>query len=101
MLASNLPEVAVIVDVDRVKAGQYAIQKLGCDTLILDDGFQYLKMKHRLVIALVDRTNPFGNRRLLPRGILREPIRNIKRASFIFITKSNGDGAEEIKRTLR
>ena len=101
MLASNLPEVAVIVDADRVKAGQYAIQKLGCDTLILDDGFQYLKMKHRLDIALVDRTNPFGNRRLLPRGILREPIRNIKRASFIFITKSNGDGAEEIKRTLR
>ncbi len=101
MLASNLPEVAVIVDADRVKAGQYAIQKLGCDTLILDDGFQYLKMKHRLDIALVDRTNPFGNRRLLPRGILREPIRNINRASFIFITKSNGDGAEEIKRTLR
>lgn len=101
MLATNLPEVAVIVDADRVKAGQYAIRKLGCDTLILDDGFQYLKMKHRLDIALVDRTNPFGNRRLLPRGILREPIRNIKRASFIFITKSNGDGAEELKRTLR
>ena len=101
MLATNLPEVAVIVDADRVKAGQYAIQKLGCDTLILDDGYQYLKMKHRLDIALVDRTNPFGNRRLLPRGILREPIRNIKRAGFIFITKSNGDGAEELKRTLR
>jgi tetraacyldisaccharide 4'-kinase len=101
MLATNLPEVSVIVDANRVKAGQYAIQKLGCDTLILDDGFQYLKMKHRLDIVLVDRTNPFGNRRLLPRGILREPIRNIKRAGFIFITKSNGDGAEELKRTLR
>ena len=101
MLATNLPEVAVIVDADRVKAGQYAIQKLGCDTLILDDGYQYLKMNHRLYFALVDRTNPFGNRRLLPRGILREPIRNIKRAGFIFITKSNGDGAEELKRTLR
>ena len=101
MLANNLPEVAVIVDKDRVKAGQYAIQKLGCDTLILDDGFQYLTMKHRLDIVLVDRTNPFGNRRLLPRGILREPIRNIKRAGFIFITKSNGDGAVELKKTLR
>jgi tetraacyldisaccharide 4'-kinase len=101
MLATNLPEVSVIVDKDRVKAGQYAIQKLGCDTLILDDGFQYLTMKHRLDIVLVDRTNPFGNRRLLPRGILREPIRNIKRAGFIFITKSNGDGAAELKKTLR
>lgn len=101
MLASNLPDVAVIVDANRVKAGQYAIQKLGCDTLILDDGFQYLTMKHRLDIVLVDRTNPFGNRRLLPRGILREPIRNVKRAGFIFITKSNGDGAPELKKVLR
>ena len=50
---------------------------------------------------LVDRTNPFGNRRLLPRGILREPIRNLKRAGFIFITKSNGDGAPELKQVLR
>jgi tetraacyldisaccharide 4'-kinase len=101
MLASNLPNVSVVVDKNRVKAGQYAIAKLGCDTLILDDGFQYLPLKHRLDVVLVDRTNPFGNRHLLPRGILREPIRNIKRASFILITKSNGDGAEELKKTLR
>lgn len=101
MLASNLPEVAVLVDKDRVKAGQYAVRKLGCDTLILDDGFQYLSLKHRLDIVLVDRTNPFGNRHLLPRGILREPIRNIKRAGFIFVTKSNGDGAPELSRQLR
>ena len=101
MLASNLPNVAVLVNKNRVKAGQYAITKLGCDTLILDDGFQYLHMKHRLDIVLVDRTNPFGNKHLLPRGILREPIRNIKRASFIFITKSQGDGAEDLKKQLR
>lgn len=101
MLASNLPNVAVLVNKNRVKAGQYAITKLGCDTLILDDGFQYLHLKHRLDIVLVDRTNPFGNKSLLPRGILREPIRNIKRASFIFITKSQGDGAEDLKKQLR
>ncbi len=101
MLAQNLPDVAVIVDADRVKAGKYAVQQLGCDTLILDDGFQYLHLKHRLDIVLVDRTNPFGNRRLLPRGILREPVRNLKRAGFIFITKSNGDGAPELVPILR
>ena len=101
MLASNLPNVAVLVNKNRVKAGQYAITKLGCDTLILDDGFQYLHLKHRLDIVLVDRTNPFGNKHLLPRGILLEPIRNIKRASFIFITKSRGDGAEDLKKQLR
>ncbi len=101
MLASNLKDVVVIVDKDRVKAGRWAITKYGCDTLILDDGFQYLTLKHRLDIVLVDRTNPFGNWRMLPRGILREPVRNIKRAGFIFITKSNGDGAEDIKKILR
>ena len=42
MLASNLPRVAVIVDKDRVKAGKYTIRELGCDTLILDDGFRIL-----------------------------------------------------------
>jgi len=101
MLASNLKDVVVVVDKDRVKAGAWAINKYGCDTLILDDGFQYLALKHRLDIMLVDRTNPFGNWRMLPRGILREPVRNIKRAGFIFITKSNGDGAEDLKKTLR
>lgn len=101
MLASNLPEVVVLVDKNRVKAGQYAIKHFGCDTLILDDGFQYLSLQHRLDIVLVDATNPFGNRSMLPRGLLREPVRNIRRASFIFITKCNPEGAGELKTRLR
>jgi tetraacyldisaccharide 4'-kinase len=101
MLASNLHDVAVVVDKDRVKAGKYAIRELGCDTLILDDGFQYLKLGHRLDIALVDRTNPFGGGHLLPRGLLREPMRNIRRAGFIFITKCSEEGAPELKDQLR
>ncbi len=101
MLASNLPNVAVLVDRDRVKAGKYAIKELGCDTLILDDGFQYLKLGHRLDIALVDRMNPFGGGHLLPRGLLREPMRNIKRAGFIFITKCGPEGDPELKEKLR
>ena len=101
MLASHLPEVCVLVDKDRVKSGRYAITKLGCDTLILDDGFQYLALKHRLDIVLVDRLNPFGNEHVLPRGILREPQTNIRRASFIFITKCDGTGAVDLRARLR
>ncbi|MBT3296636.1 MAG: tetraacyldisaccharide 4'-kinase [Verrucomicrobia bacterium] len=101
MLASNLSDVAVLVDKDRVKSGRYAINRLGCDTLVLDDGFQYMALKHRLDIVLVDRTNPFGNEQVLPRGILREPVRNISRASFIFITKSNGTGSEALRAQIR
>ena len=91
MLASNLPGVAVVVDRNRVKAGRYAIKRLGCDTLILDDGFQYQKLKHSVEVVLVDSTNPFGNGNMLPRGILREPARNLKRADIIFLTKCRGD----------
>ncbi len=101
MLASNLPEVSVVVDRDRVKAGKYAIRKLGCDTLVLDDGFQYLKIHQRTDIVLVDYTNPFGYGNVLPRGLLREPMRNLKRAGFIFITKCPPEGAPELKAKLR
>lgn len=101
MLASNLPDVVVLVDKDRVKSGKYAIKKFGCDTLVLDDGFQYLKLQHRLDIVLVDYTNPFGYNRVLPRGLLREPMRNLKRAGFIFITKCPPEGAPELKAKLR
>ncbi|MDK2857726.1 MAG: tetraacyldisaccharide 4-kinase [Verrucomicrobiota bacterium] len=101
MLASNLPEVIVLVDKDRVKSGKYAIRKFGCDTLVLDDGFQYLALEHRLDIVLVDYTNPFGYNRVLPRGLLREPRRNLKRAGFIFITKCPPEGASELKAKLR
>jgi tetraacyldisaccharide 4'-kinase len=95
MLASNLKDVVVLVDKDRVKAGRYAIEKFGCDTLLLDDGFQYWKLRgRRRDIVLVDCQRPFGNERLLPRGTLREPPSHLARASTIFITKSDGKTAE-------
>jgi tetraacyldisaccharide 4'-kinase len=100
MLARNLPGVIVLVDKNRVKAGAYAIKKFGCDTLILDDGFQYLPLKGRLNLLLVDKTNPFGNGHLLPRGILREPVKHLRRASYVFLTKSNGERDAELEATI-
>lgn len=90
MLASNLKDVIVLVDKDRVKSGRYAIEKFGCDTLLLDDGFQYWKLRgRRQDIVLVDCQQPFGNEHLLPRGTLREPPSHLARANTIFITKSD------------
>src|SRR5262245_54884432 len=100
MLASNLKDVVVLVDKDRVKSGRYAIEKFGCDTLLLDDGFQYWKLRgRRQDIVLIDRQQPFGNERLLPRGTLREPPSHLARASTIFITKSDGN-TEELRRRI-
>jgi tetraacyldisaccharide 4'-kinase len=101
MLAKNLRDVVVLVDKDRVKSGQYAIEKFAVDTLILDDGFQYLPLKERIDAVLVDRESPFGNRFLLPRGMLREPPRHLKRADVIFITKCDGSDLETLKTELR
>ena len=102
MLAKNLPGVVVVCDKNRVKAGYFAIKDFGCDTLVLDDGFQYLKLKGSLNICLVDSTNPFGNEHLLPRGILREPLHRLSKADYILITKTkNIQQCEELHRTIR
>ncbi len=94
MLASNLRDVVVLVDKDRVKAGRYAVEHFGCDTLLLDDGFQYWKLAGRRTdVVLIDCQQPFGNEYLLPRGTLREPPSHLARATVIFLTKSDGRSA--------
>jgi tetraacyldisaccharide 4'-kinase len=101
MLASNLKDVHVLVDKDRVKAGLHAIRKFGCDTLVLDDGLQFLRLKERIDIVLVDSESPFANRYLLPRGLLREPPEQLCRANIIFLTKCDGRDLGELRAELR
>jgi len=100
MLASNLKDVVVLVDKNRVKSGRYAIEKFGCDTLLLDDGYQYWDLRgRRHDVVLIDRQQPFGNEHLLPRGTLREPPSHLARANTIFITKSDGQ-TEELRQRI-
>lgn len=101
MLARNLDGVAVLVDKDRVKSGIFAIEQLGSNTLILDDGMQYLKLRHEIDIVLVDCGFPFGTGALLPRGTMREPRSSLKRASYIILTKSGGKPQDELIATIR
>lgn len=101
MLARNLDDVAVLVDKDRVKSGVFAIEQLDSDTLVLDDGLQYMKLKHEIDIVLVDCGSPFGTGALLPRGTLREPRGSLKRASYIILTKSGGKPQDALIREIR
>lgn len=101
MLARSLKDVVVVVDKNRVRAASCAITELKCDTLLLDDGMQYLPLKHRIEICLIDRQAPFGNEYLLPRGTLREPPQNLRRASYIFITKSEAAGDQALLERIR
>lgn len=101
MLARNLDGVSVVVDKNRVKSGRFAIRHLNADTLLLDDGMQYQDLAHGIDIVLVDAGAPFGTRALLPRGTLREPPRNLRRASYILITKCSGESNEKLISLIR
>jgi len=89
MLRMNLKDVPVIADANRVRGAQKAVRDHGVDTVILDDGFQQWRIRKDLEIVTIDANCPFGNRNLLPRGILREPLSSLKRADFFILTKTN------------
>ncbi len=101
MLARNLDGVAVVVDKNRVKSGRFAIRELASDTILLDDGMQYLDLAHSMDVTLVDSGAPFGTEALLPRGTLREPPKNLRRASYILITKCNGSSNDALIARIR
>jgi tetraacyldisaccharide 4'-kinase len=101
MLARNLGGVAVVVDKNRVKGGHFAISQLGADTLLLDDGMQYLDLAHGIDLVLVDSRAPFGTEALLPRGTLREPQKNLRRASYVLITKCDGSPNDMLVERIR
>ena len=79
----------VVADADRVSSGIWARDKFGITAFILDDAFQHRKVKRDLDIVTIDATNPFGNKKMLPSGILREPLKNLSRADAIVITRAN------------
>lgn len=85
-LARRLPGVPIVVDADRVRGGRSAIG-LGADVLVLDDGFQHLRIARDLDLVLIDAGDPWGGGRLPPRGRLREPLEALARASVLLVTK--------------
>jgi tetraacyldisaccharide 4'-kinase len=87
LLACSLPGVPVLIGKDRYRTGRYAYEQFGTQVLILDDGFQHHALQRDLDIVLIDASNPFGPGALFPRGILREPLRALRRASAIVLTR--------------
>jgi tetraacyldisaccharide 4'-kinase len=91
-------EVPVLVGQDRYRIGLLALDKFNPDVIILDDGFQHLSLARDINLVLLDNRRPFGNKYLLPRGLLREPISSLRRADIFILTRSDsGPGVTEIK----
>ena len=89
-LAARLPGVPVVVDADRVRGGIEALTR-GADALVLEDGFQHLRLERDLDLVLVDAGDPWGGGRMPPRGRLREPLSGLKRADAVLVTKVGPD----------
>ncbi len=92
LLAQNLSEVPIVVGKDRIRSGNYCLANFNTETFILDDGFQYWRLKRDLDILLIDCLNPFGNGHLLPRGVLREPLKSLKRANLFILARTDQEG---------
>lgn len=98
MLAERLRgEAAVICNADRVSAASWAIKNLGSDVFVLDDAFQHQQIARDLNILAVDAMNPWGNRRSLPAGILRESIEGLSRADCVIITRADLENSRGLR----
>ena len=89
MMSKKLKEIPIAVDENRFRGGTFLIKKYNPDIIILDDGFQHRSLFRDLDIVLLNGNDSKVNYKLLPQGLLREPLQNIKRADKIFLTKSN------------
>jgi len=85
LMARRLAGVPVVVSSDRVGAGRFICERFKPDYIILDDGFQHLRLFRDVNIMLVDGLVGFGNDHLLPAGILREPVAGARRADAVMV----------------
>ena len=87
LLAAECPDANVVVEPDRVAGAREAIREYNAQVLILDDGFQHRRLARNIDVITIDATLPFGYGRLLPAGLLREPVAGLRRADAVVITR--------------
>ncbi len=96
LLKENLPDVPHLVGADRMVLAQVAVDELERDALVLDDGFQHRRLNRTFDLVLIDATEPWGFGSLLPRGLLRESPRELKRAHAVMLTRCDLASAENL-----
>jgi tetraacyldisaccharide 4'-kinase len=96
IFTESCPEVKVIVNPDRVAGAEEAAIKFGTKVLIMDDGFQHRRLARDLDIVTIDATEPFGYGKMLPAGLLREPVSSLKRASAVVVTRCDQVAEKEL-----
>jgi tetraacyldisaccharide 4'-kinase len=97
MLEKQLGNTPVIVNANRIEGTKTALARGPVDIFVMDDGFQHQRLARDLNIVTLDATNPFGYGKLLPAGLLREPVAALKRAQCAVITRTDQISAEKLK----
>jgi tetraacyldisaccharide 4'-kinase len=102
LIGTKIKGLPVIVGSDRFRAARFVQEQFSIDTVILDDGFQHIRLRRDLDIVLIDAVDPFGTGRLFPAGILREPISALRRAQVVLINGSDrAADLDALKRSIR
>lgn len=89
LMAQKLPGIPIVVDEDRFRGGLYLIEKFNPEFIVLDDAFQHRSLKRDIDIVLINSGDRPEDYKLLPYGILREPLNQLNRADILLLTKSN------------
>ena len=98
LIRKHCPHVVCLSDPDRGRAAETACQRFGADVIVLDDAFQHRRLGRTVDIVVIDATCPFGYGHLLPRGLLREPVRGLQRADVVVITRCDQVSRTELSR---
>jgi len=101
VLVARCPDAKVVVNPDRVAGAKQAIDAHGAEVLILDDGFQHRRLARDIDIVTIDATSPFGYGRLLPAGLLREPVAGLRRADVVVLTRCDQVSEERLAQIER
>lgn len=101
LLAARCPDVNVVVNPNRLAGAKRAISEHGAEVLLLDDGFQHRRLARDIDIVAIDATGPFGYGRLLPAGLLREPVTGLRRAKAVVITRCDQVSEERLAQIQR
>ena len=94
--------VPVVVDNNRFRGGRFLFKKYNLQIIILDDGFQHRSLHRNLDIALINANQSIHDYKMLPYGLLREPLQHLKRSDIVIMTKMNiKNPPEHIKKKLK
>ncbi|MDA0999562.1 MAG: tetraacyldisaccharide 4'-kinase [bacterium] len=101
MLARSFPDMPVITGRNRLAAARRAVAAFGADVIVLDDGFQHLRLERSVDIVLLRGQRPFGNGRVFPAGVLREPAAALSAADVVLLTgEVDGQGRREVEKRV-